>query len=126
MKFLLKIFYGSNIVWALEKDVILKEASTKNGLIFSIKDHAHITEEEEKIWKMIGYLIRCEYLTYSKRYKDRYVITELGKDFLSNGGFTAEVKKSKNDIFSFRISIVAIVISLVSLFLCLFDRFVGE
>ena len=51
-----------------------------------------------------------------------YRITIDGRSFLASGGYTAEAKKSKNDVYAFNISLAAIAISLISLIVTIADR----
>jgi len=108
MKKLLYIFYGEEIDWALRKDELLKAAAKPEGLGFDFADPDHPTHDEEATSDEIWYL-------------EHNGLTVAGQTLLSEGGFKAEAMKSKNDVKAFGISVTALVISMVSLALSLFD-----
>lgn len=119
MKKLLYIFYGEEIDWALRKDELLKAAAKPEGLGFDFADPDHPTHDEEATSDEIWYLEHNGFL--APRIEGGYRITVAGQTLLSEGGFKAEAMKSKNDVKAFGISVTALVISMVSLALSLFD-----
>lgn len=119
MKKLLYLFYGEEIAWAVRNDAVLKAAAKAGGIRLDLADPCNPTNDEQGKLCELWNLVRCGYLVQMP--EGGFGITESGREFLSTGGFTAEVKKSKNDVKAFGISVTALVISLVSLLLSLFD-----
>lgn len=119
MKKLKVLLYGEEIVWALRKDEMLKRADSEEGLFFNCTDFNNMSREEAGVWYDIQYLFDRGYIYLNA--DGGYSITSAGRDFLSRGGFETEAERSKNDIYAFRISVVAIVFSLVSLLVAILD-----
>ena len=122
MEKMLFLFYGKEIEWALRKDIMLKSARRSEGLIFEVKDVNNLTKEENDTFADIRFLLNCGYIT--PNFEVGYSITNVGQEFLSLGGFTTEAKKNKNAVFAFRISVASLLISIISLLLCFFDRII--
>ena len=116
-----KLLYGDDIQWAMQRDELLRQAGTDEGLVQDIVDVHNMTSAEERLWYEIHHLYVVGYLCPRKDYG--YMLTEDGKEFLYNGGYTGELKKSKNDIYAFRISVIAIIVALVSLLVSIWDHF---
>lgn len=119
MKKLVFIIYGEEIKWAMRQDEMLKAAARRDGLSLNLADPDNPTKDEQDKLDELWQLERQGYIV--PRLGGGYGITALGSELLSMGGFTAEAKKSKNDVKAFGISVTALVISLASLVLSLFD-----
>lgn len=119
MKKLLNLLYGSEIKWALQMDEMLRRAASPEGLIFECRDMHNMTYSEKEVYRNIRYLVHSGFIC--PNVGGGYSITSSGNEFLANGGYETEAKRSKNDIYAFRISVVAIVFSFISLVIAFFE-----
>lgn len=113
-----KLLYGDEIEWALRMDEMLKRASD-GALFFECQDPNNMSKEEEMLWHDIRYLVNRKFVC--PNVDGGYSITGTGSEFVSRGGFRTEAKRSKNDIYAFRISVVAIILSAISLVVAIFE-----
>lgn len=126
----LKFLYGDEITYALVLDNILFDLNYTNISkkkapmnIFSYKKNNSNLEQliyVSRRGKDLDYLEKIGYVRRSSSSSPPF-ITEEGLSYIAKGGFTTEAKKSKNALFSFRISIVAITISLLTFLIQLFN-----
>ncbi len=115
------LIYGDEINDAMKLDELLKEAVTENGIVNEYIPAYSMTHSQREHWQRICYL-RREGLISEDMERHVYRITIDGRNFLASGGYTAEAKKSKNDVYAFNISLAAIAISLISLIVTIADR----
>lgn len=115
------LIYGDEINIAMRLDELLKEAVTENGIVNEYIPAYSMTHSQREHWQRICYL-RREGLISEDMERHVYRITIDGRNFLASGGYTAEAKKSKNDVYAFNISLAAIAISLISLIVTIADR----
>ena len=80
-----------------------------------------MTHSDREHWQRICHLKR-EGLVSVDMERHVYRITIDGRNFLAAGGYTAEAKKSKNEVYAFHISLAAIAISIISLIVTVADR----
>ncbi len=115
------LIYGDEINDAMKLDELPKEAVTENGIVNEYIPAYSMTHSQREHWQRICYL-RREGLISEDMERHVYRITIDGRNFLASGGYTAEAKKSKNDVYAFNISLAAIAISLISLIVTIADR----
>jgi hypothetical protein len=116
---MLPLLYGEEICAALDYDVMLRDAY-RNGVITHVVSAYPPTEGEKETYRKFMYLKTSGYIDYAQQ-PNTFRITESGKIFLSRGGFTGEVKKSKHAIMAFTISLISLLIAAMSFlfhFLC--------
>lgn len=123
-KALLSLLYGNNIRWSLRMDEMLRQAASEEGLDIVINDINNMTVDERELYNNSEHLYRNGLIC--PRLDRGYAITTEGLEYLSSGGYTAEAKRAKVGIFAFRISAAALIISIVSLIVSLFDKLGGE
>lgn len=109
---MLVLLYGKEIVSAIEYDEMLR-AAYRDGSIFYRASIYPPTEDERETYRKFMHLKTTGYIDYGQE-SGQYRITELGKLFLSKGGFTGEAKKSKHAIRAFTISVISLLISAIS------------
>lgn len=104
----LQCIYGKYILEAIVLDDILRNLKAGKEPV------------SQNLSRNLEYLEKKRYI---KPYYDFYPtqITQEGLNYLAKGGFTTEAKKSKNALFSFRISVIAITISLLTFLIQLFN-----
>ncbi len=107
--------YGGEIVEAIVLDDVLSHIQANRMVGYKLDDPAG---KHRNLIRDLDYLTQEGYLSaYSDNH---YAITKKGALKLSSGGFTGDAKKSKNALFAFRISLVAITISCISFIVSLF------
>jgi hypothetical protein len=117
MKKVVEIFYGIEIKSSMQLDDMLRRSMSANKLAYHCD--CPPTEPQKELWQQISHLRLNGYVTEVDHHI--FAITERGKQYLASGGFTGEAKKSKNALFAFSISIVALVISIITFLLYVFD-----
>ncbi len=114
---LLLHFYGAEILEALALDEILKMLQKQEFTSFNFN---RIPDQSEKGIQKDLYFLESE--GFVKKYSgNSYSITKKGDLKLASGGFITDAKTSKNALFAFRISIVAISISIITFLVSLFS-----
>ncbi len=110
--------YGSYILEAMALDVMLKHIQLNGMTQFTINRIA--TEESIALQKDLDYLVTEQLIKpYSNNH---YQITKKGDLKLASGGFKDDAKKSKNALYAFRISIVAITLTIINFLVSLFSE----
>jgi len=115
------LIYGDEINIAMRLDELLRAAASDGGIEYQHMCNGMMTHSQREHWQRICHL-RREGLISEDMELHVFRITIDGQNFLASGGYTAEAKKSKNEVFAFRISLAAIAISLISLVVTVADR----
>lgn len=115
------LIYGDEINIAMRLDELLRAAASEDGVAYQHMCKGGMTHSDREHWQRICYL-RREGLISEDMERHVYRITIHGRSFLASGGYAAEAKKSKNDVYAFNISLAAIAISLISLIVTIADR----
>ncbi len=115
------LIYGDEINIAMRLDELLKTAASDGGVAYEVVPSCGMTLSQREHWQRICHLRREGFISEDME-RHVYRITIDGRNFLASGGYTAEAKKSKNEVFAFRISLAAIAISLISLIVTVADR----
>ncbi|MFK5891359.1 MAG: hypothetical protein QM486_11585 [Flavobacteriaceae bacterium] len=103
-------FYGDEIIHSLILDDLLKQLQLQGSTQYHFNRIP--TTANRDLQKDLDFLV-AEGLI--KAYMDNYYdITKKGDLKLASGGFVADVKTNKNALFAFKISLVAITISIIS------------
>lgn len=110
---LLVLLYGKEIINAVELDLMLKKADSETKLLYYC-DYPP-TEEQKDFWSKISYLRQGGFI--SEVNTKTFSITQKGKIFLAKGGFAGEVKTGKNAAYAFGVSLTAIAISIITIFI---------
>jgi hypothetical protein len=113
------LIYGNEILYAMELDDIMREMHRFNRFVFR-PEKRELSFPEEETWRNLSHLIRAGSVTGVA--DSTYSLTQSGRIFLANGGYTTEAKKSKNALFAFRISLASITISIITFLLYIFNR----
>lgn len=115
------LIYGDEINIEMRLDELLRAAASEDGVAYQHMCKGGMTHSDREHWQRICYL-RREGLISEDMERHVYRITIDGRSFLASGGYAAEAKKSKNDVYAFNISLAAIAISLISLIVTIADR----
>lgn len=103
------LLYGAYILEAMALDELLHQIKLNGMTGFSFDTLS--TYEGRELQKDLDYLVSEQLLTAYNNH--HYEITKKGELKLAAGGFKADAKKSKNALYAFRISLVAITISII-------------
>ena len=103
------LLYGAYILEAMALDELLQQIKSNGMMHFAFDKTA--TRESRALQKDLDYLVSEQLLTAYNNH--HYEITKKGELKLAAGGFKADAKKSKNALYAFRISLVAITISII-------------
>ena len=114
--FLLMRMYGINILYSMKLDNILSKLMENEFVQF--KSQRIPTDIEKEIDNQLDYLVQEGLI---KEYSEsHYAITEKGKFHLSKGGFSTQAKKEINSLLAFRMSLIALILSIISILKSLF------
>ena len=113
---LLIYMYGGHILEALFLDHLLEKMNADGMTGFSFERIP--SDGEKNMQRDLDFLVGEGML---QAYSDNhYDITKPGKLKLAGGGYVGDMKKHKNALFAFRISLVAIGLAVVSFLVSLF------
>ena len=115
------LIYGDEINIAMRLDELLMAAASEDRVAYQHMCKGGMTHSDREHWQRICHLKR-EGLVSVDMERHVYRITIDGRNFLAAGGYTAEAKKSKNEVYAFHISLAAIAISIISLIVTVADR----
>lgn len=115
------LIYGDEINIAMRLDELLRAAASEDRVAYQHMCKGGMTHSDREHWQRICHLKR-EGLVSVDMERHFYRITIDGRNFLAAGGYTAEAKKSKNEVYAFHISLAAIAISIISLIVTVADR----
>lgn len=115
------LIYGDEINIAMRLDELLRAAASEDRVAYQHMCKGGMTHSDREHWQRICHLKR-EGLVSVDMERHVYRITIDGRNFLAAGGYTAEAKKSKNEVYAFHISLAAIAISIISLIVTVADR----
>ena len=115
------LIYGDEINIAMRLDELLRAAASEDRVAYQHMCKGGRTHSDREHWQRICHLKR-EGLVSVDMERHVYRITIDGRNFLAAGGYTAEAKKSKNEVYAFHISLAAIAISIISLIVTVADR----
>lgn len=119
MKSLKKLLYGREILRSIQRDDLLHKANSPEGLKVSFKHP--LSEIDQDLWQMLYHMRR--YGLIDEREQGLWSTTEEGKDFIASGGYVGEVKRQKVAVRALRVSVVAVLISLVTFLATVFGWF---
>lgn len=108
--------YGIHILEAAQLDHILEKLKDQPFSHFPI---SRTSEDFEKyLQEDLDFLIQQKMI---KEYQNNaYTLTKKGRLKLASGGYIGDVKKDKNALFAFRISITAIILAIISFLVSIF------
>ena len=115
------LIYGDEINIAMRLDELLRAAASEDRVAYQHMCKGGMTHSDREHWQRICHLKR-EGLVSVDMERHVYRITIDGRNFLAAGGYTAEAKKSKNEVYAFHISLAAIAISIISRIVTVADR----
>ena len=115
------LIYGDEINIAMRLDELLRAAASEDRVAYQHMSKGGMTHSDREHWQRICHLKR-EGLVSVDMERHVYRITIDGRNFRAAGGYTAEAKKSKNEVYAFHISLAAIAISIISRIVTVADR----